>query len=212
VLPDNCQFLGVKMAKDSQNGERVIRQKRGVPIYRANPSVPAKDEIVRGRRVQLGNEHKGMIIDGGTGEIIGRGAACMYEFEEVDKERFVKLFLDGVKKAAGLSAAGLTIFELIYNQVRESPNKDTVGMSLMLAQDQLPSLTERTYRRGVRELLDKEVIFRSPVDGVFFVNIRCMFNGDRLAFVKAYHLKGADYQPELPLEEPPALPAPGASG
>lgn len=32
-----------------------------------------------------------------------------------------------------------------------------------------------------------------------------MFNGDRLAFVKAYHLK--DSQPSLPLPEPE--PAPG---
>jgi hypothetical protein len=29
-----------------------------------------------------------------------------------------------------------------------------------------------------------------------------MFNGDRLAFVKAYHLKGSGYQPELRLEPP----------
>jgi hypothetical protein len=29
-----------------------------------------------------------------------------------------------------------------------------------------------------------------------------MFNGDRLAFVKAYHLKGSGYQPELQLEAP----------
>jgi hypothetical protein len=34
---------------------------------------------------------------------------------------------------------------------------------------------------------------------VFFVNIRFMFNGDRLAFVKSYHLKGASRQHELPL-------------
>jgi hypothetical protein len=73
-------------------------------------------------------------------------------------------------------------------------------MSYMVAQDRLPNLAERTYRRGLRELLDKEVIFRSPVEGVFFVNIRCMFNGDRLAFVKAYHLKGSGYQTELQLE------------
>lgn len=68
--------------------------------------------------------------------------------------------------------------------------------------DRLPNLAERTYRRRLRELLDKEVIFRSPVEGVFFVNIRCMFNGDRLAFVKAYHLKGSGYQAELELEAP----------
>jgi len=75
-------------------------------------------------------------------------------------------------------------------------------MSYMVAQDRLPNLAERSYRRGLRELLDKEVVFRSPVEGVFFVNIRCMFNGDRLAFVKAYHLKGSGYQPELQLEAP----------
>ena len=188
------------MAENSQNEAPAIRQKRGVPIYMTNPSVPAKDEISRSRRTQFGNEHRGMVIDGGTGEILGRGAAYMYEFEEVDKERFVKLFLDGVRKTAGLSSTGLMIFELIYNQVRGNPNTDKIEMSYMVAQDRLPNLAERTYRRGLRELLDKEVIFRSPVEGVFFVNIRCMFNGDRLAFVKAYHLKGSPYQPELHLE------------
>ena len=190
------------MAENSQNAAPAIRQKRGVPIYMTNPSVPAKDEISRTRRMQFGNEHRGMVIDGGTWEILGRGAAYMYEFEEVDKERFVKLFLDGVRKTAGLSSTGLMIFELIYNQVRGNPNSDKIEMSLMVAQDRLPNLAERTYRRGLRELLDKEVIFRSPVEGVFFVNIRCMFNGDRLAFVKAYHLKGSGYQSELQLETP----------
>jgi hypothetical protein len=33
-----------------------------------------------------------------------------------------------------------------------------------------------------------------------------MFNGDRLAFVKSYHLKDASRQQELPLGETPALP------
>ena len=50
---------------------------------------------------------------------------------------------------------------------------------------------------GLRELLEKEFLYRSPYDGTFFINIRYMFNGDRLAFVKAYHLKGgAKPQPE----------------
>jgi len=192
------------MAENSQNSTSPIRQKRGVPIYMTNPSVPGKDEISRARRKQFGNAHKGIVIDDGTGEILGRGAAYLYEFEEVDKERFVKLFLDGVRKTAELSSTGLMIFELIYNQMRGNPNTDKIEMSLMVAQDRLPNLAERTYRRGLRELLDKEVLFRSPVEGVFFVNIRCMFNGDRLAFVKAYHLK--DSQPSLPFPTPETLP------
>ena len=51
---------------------------------------------------------------------------------------------------------------------------------------------------GFRELLQKEFLYRSPEDGTFFVNIRSMFNGDHLAFVKAYHLKDADKQPTPP--------------
>ena len=48
--------------------------------------------------------------------------------EEVDKERFVKLFLAGVKQAAGLSKAGLAIVEVVYNLVRENPNSDEVKL------------------------------------------------------------------------------------
>ena len=56
-------------------------------------------------------EQKALLIDEGTGEILGRGGAVMYEWEEVDKEGFVKLFLSGLKQASGLS-----IFEVVYNQ------------------------------------------------------------------------------------------------
>ncbi len=50
-------------------------------------------------------------------------------------------------------------------------------------------MAKTTYFRGLRELLEREFLFRSPYDGVFFVNIRYMFNGDRLAFVKGYKRK-----------------------
>jgi hypothetical protein len=118
------------------------------------------------------------------------------------------LFLDGVKQAAGLSKAGVQVFELVYNQVRENPGTDQILLNRYMAQEHGMDLSERTYQRGVRELLEKEFLFRSPSEGVFFVNIRYMFNGDRLAFVKTYHLKNSGTQRELPFTIPPALPAP----
>jgi hypothetical protein len=60
----------------------------------------------------------------------------------------------------------------------------------------------------VRELLEKEFLYRSPSDGVYFVNIKFMFNGDRVAFVKSYHLKGASRQQELPLIDATPRPLP----
>ena len=170
-----------------------------MPVYSANPSVPTEGEIRRQRKGKLGNERNGMIVDNGTGEILGQGGAITYQWEEVDDTRFVKLFLAGIKQAAGLSKAGLTLFEVVYKYLQARPGEDKIILSYYAASEEIEGLTERTYRRGLRELLDKEFLYRSPSDGVFFVNIRYMFNGDRLAFVKGYQRKGSVSQHELPL-------------
>lgn len=162
----------------------IVSKKRGVPIYKTNPSIPSTNEIKKNKRTQIGDNQKGLVLDNRSGEILGHGGAMVYEWEEVDKERFVKLYLGGLKKAAGLTKAGLVVFELIYNRLRETPGKDTVLLDYLSS-----GLEERTYQRGLRELLSKEFLFRSMNPGLFFVNIRFMFNGDRLAFVKGYKLK-----------------------
>jgi hypothetical protein len=179
------------LTEDGQQNPLVVSHKKGVPIYESNPSIPPKGSISRTRRRQIGDEHKVLIIDDSSGEVLGPGTAVAYEWEEVDAERFVKLFLSGLKQASGLSKAGLSVFEVVYNQIRQNPNNDKIELSFFSASKVIKNLQDRTYRRGLRELLDREFLYRSPFDGVFFVNIRYMFNGDRLAFVKAYHLKDA---------------------
>lgn len=176
------------MTDNSQKNALIINHKKGVPVYEKNPSIPDPDGIKKRRPVRLGNEKKGFVIDG-AGEVLGVGAGAFYEFEEVDDTRFVKFFLDGVKQAAGLSKSGLALFELVYRQVQDHPNTDKVEISFYSAGKKIAELTERTYQRGLRDLLDREFLYRSPSDGVFFVNIRYMFNGDRLAFVKGYKRK-----------------------
>lgn len=183
--------------------ENEEEKKWGVAVYETNPSVPKPDEIKKLKRVRLGDEQRGLIVNNGTGEIFGAGGAVVYEWEEVDKERFVKLYLAGLRQAAGLSKAGLSVFEMVYNELRNKPGEDTVLLS-----QKRSDMERRSYHRGLRELLQKEFLFRSPFPGMFFVNIRFMFNGDRLAFVNGYRLKNEARQPELPLEAPRALPAP----
>ena len=179
------------MNKDNQNSARAVDERYGVKIYETNPSIPSETEIKRNKRAQIGTDIRGLVVDNGSGEILGQGGAIAYEWEEVDKERFVKLYLAGLKQAAGLSKAGLAVFETVYTQVRERPGQDTVPLDSYSS-----TLHPVTYRRGLRELLGKEFLFRSPNPGLFFVNIRFMFNGDRLAFVKGYKLKKD--QPTLP--------------
>lgn len=188
------------MTKKGQTPQRqqfeIIGEKQGVPIYNSNPSVPEPNDIGKKKKVRYGDEQRGFVFDNGTGEVLNVGGAGFYEFEEVDNTRFVKLFLSGVKSAAGLSKSGLTLFEIVYRELQENPGEDKVMLSYYTASARVKQLTERTYRRGVRELLEKRFLFRSPADGVFFVNITYMFNGDRLAFVKGYRKKS--HNTEIP--------------
>jgi hypothetical protein len=71
-----------------------------------------------------------------------------------------------LKQAAGLTKACTVVFELVYNQVRENPGKDTVLLDWLSS-----GLEERTYQRGLRELLEKEFLFRSTNPGFFVVNM-----------------------------------------
>ena len=164
----------------------VLAERRGYPVYRTNPSVPRSGDISRQRRVQLGEERKGFVINE-AGEILGTGVAVTYEWEEVDDERFVKLFLAGLKQATGLSKRGMAVFQMVYDQLRENPRQDTVMLSVLTS-----GLPKTSFYIGLRALLDLGFIYHGPADGMFFVNIRYMFNGDRLAFVKAYHRKSPD--------------------
>jgi hypothetical protein len=200
-----------KMAEERQTPElenaNQISTRRGFPVYRTNPSVPSTNGLpTRSKRFQVPGGKASMIVDHTTGELKGIGGVGFWWQEEVDSSRFVKLFLDGIKQAAGLSKSGMQVFELVYYQMRANPGSDEIKLNQYVACDH--GLTNRTYWRGLRELLEKEFLYRSPSDGVFFVNIRFMFNGDRLAFVRTYHLKGSPRQEELPLVEMPALPAP----
>jgi hypothetical protein len=186
--------------------ENQISTKRGFPVYRTNPSVPQSNGLpTRTRRINVPGGNGSVIVDNGTGEIKGIGGMGFWWEEEVDTTRFVKMFLDGIQQTAGLSKTGIQVFTLVYHEMRANPGNDEIKLNQYVAKDH--GINDRTYQRGVRELLEKEFLYRSPSDGVFFVNIRFMFNGDRLAFVKSYHLKGASRQQELPLVEITALPA-----
>lgn len=185
--------------------KNVVAVKRGVPMYRVNPSVPDPENITKRKTVRFGDDKRGFVVDGGSGEILAVGGVRFYEFEEVDNARFVKLFLEGVKQAAGLSKTGLAVFELVYRQVQENPGTDEIKISHYIASDW--GINERAYRRGIKELLDREFIFKSLMDGVFFVNIRYMFNGNRLAFVKGYQRKNG----RQPQESTPSFPNPSTT-
>ena len=50
----------------------------------------------------------------------------------------------------------------------------------------LTPMSEATYTRGMRELIEKDFIAATKVQGWYWLNPDFVWNGDRLAFVKEY--------------------------
>ncbi|GHO66542.1 hypothetical protein KSC_054340 [Ktedonobacter sp. SOSP1-52] len=176
----------------------------GHPIYEVNPSLSEALPV----RIRTNKPNKlggAYMVAPGTGEVVGRGAFAFVEEKEVDSEQFVKIYLAGLRQYGELSKAGATIFEFVYKEIsgRDSKDKDTVTLNFLLAQRWKADLSRRTYERGMNELLEKGFLYRSLAADVYFVNVRFMFNGDRMVLVQSYRRKGsiAAAQTELLLLE-----------
>lgn len=148
----------------------------------------------------------------GSGEVISKGAFGFIHEKEVDKEEFVKMYFAGIRKYGELTKAGTLMFEFVFHGMAglEGKDMDTIIINFIMAQKWKPDLTRPTYFRGMGELLAKGFIYRSLAADTYYVNIRFMFNGDRMVLVQSYRKKGSKsgralLQTELPLDEPPQI-------
>lgn len=200
---------GLMAGDKTKSGAAVLDTKRGFPVYDRNPSVPQMDAFrTRPKPVRLNNGNRVMIVGHDTGEVMAEGHAAFFELKEVDEAQFVKLYMAGMKQTTKLTAAGLRVFQLVYQQMRDNPQADRIDLNFYIAQQFGLGMAVQSFRRGLRELLENEFIYRSPVTDTYFVNVNFIFNGNRITLAKSYYLKGTSAQLGLDLGVPPALPAP----
>lgn len=162
--------------------------RRGVALFEKNPfllDIKTKTKRITNRKGDM------MLVNSNTGEVQSQ-IAGFWEAEEVDSTRFVKLFVKGVKALTELTGAGTKVFEVLYLRVQENIGKDQVFMAFAAVDQTLTEMSESTYSRGMKELIEKGFIAATPVQGWFWLNPSFVWNGDRLAFVKTYTKKKND--------------------
>jgi hypothetical protein len=156
--------------------------RRGVALYDKNPfmvEVSTRTRRVTNKRGDM------MLVNSNTGEIQSN-IAGFWEAEEVDSTKFVKLFVKGVKALKELTSAGTKVFEVLYLRVQQTIGSDRVLMAWSEIDQTLTPMSESTYMRGMRELIEKDFIAATPTQGMYWLNPSYVWNGDRLAFVKEY--------------------------
>lgn len=171
-----------------------VVNRRTLPEYESNPSVPVASQSAKIGTRRLTNKagDKCMVVSE-SGEVLA--PAGFHEVIEVDRTQFVKLYVGGVTVFNDLSAAGTKVFRMVYKFILNNPNTDQI----LLHHKVVKSIPKTTFEKGLTELLSKEILYRSTLPSLFYLNINYMFNGDRLALVKEYRLKSEidnDYKQE----------------
>ena len=159
----------------------IQKTRRGVAVYQVNPFM--MEVQTKTRRVT--NKRGDMMLVSNEGGVVSN-VAGFWEAEEVDATKFVKLFVKGVKALKELTGAGTKVFEVLYMRVQDNIGKDQVFMAFSFVDQALTPMSNPTYDRGMRELIEKGFIAATPTQGWYWLNPSFVWNGDRLAFVKEY--------------------------
>lgn len=179
----------VEAIPESASGGRKGRRK-GVQVYSENPfaAETANATKIGTRRITSKDGNRYMVISQ-DGEVIA--PAGFHEVVEVDKTAFVKLYIEGASAFAGFSKAGNKVFAVLYHAIqRAQPGADRLWIHFKDVDQRITPMSIATFKRGMRELLEARYIAESDRQGMYWLNTVMMFNGDRLAFVREYRLKG----------------------
>lgn len=175
-----------------------------LPKYLTNPSLDTVVLNTRTKKVFAKNNEALYITNAETGEQTpATGGAAFIREELVDTEQFIKLYAEGVRHIANLTAAGFKLFQLVYLLMIEAPNNDRliIDFNELTATGKFVQ-SQKTFIRGINELLEKNIIYQSMTPSVYFLNMNLFFNGDRITKVQSYKLRKSSsaelFDAELP--------------
>lgn len=168
----------------------IRKSRRGLQRYVKNPFIMSASNNTNSgvRRISTGSD-KLMVVNENTGEYLG--GAGFFQYQEVDKTQFLKLYVNGVKAITELSSAGTKVFEILYRTMQEQKDTDTILMSYDIVDTTIVKISRTTYFKGMKELVEKNFIAETMIQNYYFINPDFIFNGDRLSFVKSYIIAGS---------------------
>lgn len=148
--------------------------------HERNPLLKSSEITFKERTIKVGSTRD--LVDIETGEMSNVNA--IYQRKIVDSERFAKVYLEGLSKTFGLSKTSLRVFQSILKLCEK--DTDSIWLNFMSLSKLDPDLPERTFYRGLKELLQHDFVAYSDIPNKFWINPHLFFNGDRVRFITEY--------------------------
>jgi Firmicute plasmid replication protein (RepL) len=187
-------------ANGTSHASSVPVRLRGLTRYATNPLLDTTE--VRSKRKTTRALSRGSLIASQTGESVSDTA--LYSTKEVDEATFVKVFDAGIQAAFDLTGPAFKVFQLVLRLVASGRMQgDQILMHVSLATDPTSPLkmSDKTFWRGMKELVEKRFIAAGTIPGSYWINPHLFFKGDRLLIVNEYIKQKAlakQKQPERP--------------
>ena len=111
-----------------------------------------------------------------TGEI--QRGRILAEEKIKDEKQYTKVFHEGIDSIKGLSTAGLKLF--CYILISLKPKRDIIVLDQKEVLEFCGYKARSSFYDSAVELLEKNILARcTGTDNTFFINVNCIFNGDR---------------------------------
>jgi len=129
------------------------------------------------------------------------------QYIEMEEKRFVKEYIEEMSRFFRLSKCAENIYRYIKTILPKED--DRIIFNRKECMEYLGYKTHKSIIDGLVELIDSEIIARTLVNDVFFINPLIVFNGSRVSFAKTFVKKENGSKPEAKqLEENNAIDIP----
>jgi len=158
---------------------------RDLQTFAENPFVEGLGYNTR-RKTEVLYDGKQAVINSDTGEVL-EDHLSVARVRLVDADQFVKVYLSHLWLMFELGKPAQRVMEFMLHQVgRRAMDKGEV--LLMYAEYEAyfkdrGGVSRPTYMRGLQELAQKNLIAKSPIGNVWWLNPAVVFNGDRARFI-----------------------------
>lgn len=139
--------------------------------YGENPFVMDRDSV-HFRRILV---KRGDTINEATGEVVDKG-----EYVTVDNKPFIKVYKEALPLFQELSNRGSRV---LFRVMEELGNlEDEVYIHAPSYAKAFGVKNVRDINFGIKELLDRDILCKKAESCMYFVNVRLLFNGNRVRY------------------------------
>jgi len=156
---------------------------KGIKDFPVNESNPFLDtlQITTKKKTVAISKKKLMLQNVSTdeGEIAFIGIR-----EEVDNEKFAKIYLSQIQALFDLTLCGIRVFG--YFATTSKINADKAFFDLEECMKFTNYKNKQSVYNGIKELLERGFIARTKSPNIYYINICIFFNGNRMVVIKEY--------------------------